>query len=133
MKLASRGSSLSRASLFHSHCCSCQLLPQLLNASKLQPKALVQHHACKLLPATAAHTPCDCLLLPCRSQLLLNAKTQLEALVAEKLDTAIAARDHAAVLRFVALHKPLAAPDKGVRRCACGALCGAVRACVALH
>eukprot|EP00878_Enallax_costatus_P016453 GHUV01017258.1.p1 GENE.GHUV01017258.1~~GHUV01017258.1.p1 ORF type:complete len:570 (+),score=170.72 GHUV01017258.1:179-1888(+) len=49
-------------------------------------------------------------------QLLLSAKAQLESVVAQRLDEAIAAHDHAGVLRFVKLYKPLAAPDKGVRR-----------------
>ncbi|WIA35384.1 hypothetical protein OEZ86_003832 [Tetradesmus obliquus] len=48
--------------------------------------------------------------------LLLSAKAQLEAVVSQRLEEAVAARDHAAVLRFVRLHKPLAAPEKGVSR-----------------
>ncbi|KAF6250525.1 component of oligomeric golgi complex 4, partial [Scenedesmus sp. NREL 46B-D3] len=40
-------------------------------------------------------------------QLLLSAKAQLESVVAQRLEEAVAARDHAAVLRFVRLHKPL--------------------------
>jgi hypothetical protein len=51
-------------------------------------------------------------------QLLLSAKAQLEAVVTQRLEEAVAARDHAAVLRFVRLHKPLAAPEKGISRCA---------------
>jgi hypothetical protein len=50
-------------------------------------------------------------------QLLLSAKAQLESVVTQRLEEAVAARDHAAVLHFVRLHKPLAAPDKGVSRC----------------
>jgi hypothetical protein len=49
-------------------------------------------------------------------QLLLSAKQQLEAVVHEKLEEAVAARDHAAVLRFVLLHQPLAIPEKGISR-----------------
>lgn len=56
-----------------------------------------------------------CPYLPLK-QLLLSAKAQLEAVVAQRLDEAVAAHDHAAVLRFVKLHKPLAAPEKGISR-----------------
>lgn len=51
-------------------------------------------------------------------QLLLSAKSQLEAVVGQRLEEAVSARDHTAVLRFVRLHKLLAAPDKGISRCA---------------
>jgi hypothetical protein len=44
-------------------------------------------------------------------QLLLGAKGQLEAVIAARLDDAVAARDHAAVMRFVKLHKPLGIPQ----------------------
>lgn len=50
-------------------------------------------------------------------QLLLSAKQQLETVVHQKLEEAVAARDHAAVLRFVLLHQPLAVPDQGISRC----------------
>jgi hypothetical protein len=50
-------------------------------------------------------------------QLLLSAKHQLETVVHQKLEEAVAARDHAAVLRFVLLHQPLAIPDQGISRC----------------
>jgi hypothetical protein len=46
-------------------------------------------------------------------QLLLGAKGQLEGVVAARLDAAVAARDHAAVMRFVKLHKPLGSPQVG--------------------
>lgn len=56
-----------------------------------------------------------CLLF---TQLLLSAKQQLETVVHQKLEEAVAAREHAAVLRFVLLHQPLAVPDQGISRCA---------------
>lgn len=49
-------------------------------------------------------------------QLLLSAKQQLENVVHQKLEEAVAAREHAAVLRFVLLHQPLAIPDQGISR-----------------
>ncbi|KAF8060573.1 COG4 [Scenedesmus sp. PABB004] len=49
-------------------------------------------------------------------QLLLSAKAQLEGVVSQRLEDAVGARDHAAVLRFVLIHKPLAAPERGVSR-----------------
>lgn len=57
--------------------------------------------------------PFSCCPLP---QLLLSAKQQLETVVQQKLEEAVAARDHPAVLRFVLLHQPLAIPDKGISR-----------------
>lgn len=59
----------------------------------------------------------------CHLQLLLSAKAQLESVVTQKLEEAVATRDHPAVLRFVQLHKPLAAPDQGVSRCGQGTGC----------
>jgi hypothetical protein len=55
-------------------------------------------------------------MLFCMLQLLLSAKAQLESVVSQKLEEAVAARDHTAVLRFVQLHRPLAASDKGISR-----------------
>lgn len=49
-------------------------------------------------------------------QLLLSAKQQLETVVHQKLEEAVAAREHAAVLRYVLLHQPLAIPDQGISR-----------------
>jgi hypothetical protein len=73
----------------------------------------------KLVPSLTADSP----PLP---QLLLSAKQQLESVVQQKLEEAVSARDHAAVLRFVLLHPPLAIPDKGISRwgmlvCCCAA------------
>lgn len=53
--------------------------------------------------------------LPCASQLLLSAKQQLEGVVAARLEEAAGARDHAAVMRFVKLYKPLGNPQVGAR------------------
>jgi len=47
-------------------------------------------------------------------QLLLSAKGQLEGVVAARLDEAVAARDHAAAMRFIRLHKPLGSPQARV-------------------
>ncbi|GBF96968.1 hypothetical protein Rsub_09048 [Raphidocelis subcapitata] len=49
-------------------------------------------------------------------QLLLAAKARLEAIVAARLEEAVAARDHAAVTRFVRLHRPLGNAQLGVSR-----------------
>lgn len=49
-------------------------------------------------------------------QLLLGAKSKLESIVAQKLEEAVAARDHANVLRFIKLHEPLGTPDKGLAK-----------------
>ncbi|KAI8468195.1 MAG: component of oligomeric golgi complex 4 [Monoraphidium minutum] len=49
-------------------------------------------------------------------QLLLSAKAQLEGVVAARLEEAVTARDHAAVMRFIKLHKPLGNTQAGVAR-----------------
>jgi hypothetical protein len=105
------------------------VIPQLLLSAKAQLESVV---SCGLpLAPTLCLIPFQLatyFLLPacCRSsvvlQLLLSAKAQLESVVSQRLEEAVAARDHAAVLRFVRLHKPLAAPEKGVSRCATAAL-----------
>jgi hypothetical protein len=82
-------------------CCSC-----------CQPKP---NHLLQQLPCLCCSPTHQTVLL----QLLLSAKAQLESVVAQRLEEAVAARDHAAVLRFVKLHKPLAAPEKGISRCDC--------------
>lgn len=71
------------------------------------------------LTKTECHVsrPVPCAVAMLSQQLLLSAKQQLEAVVHDKLEEAVAARDHAAVLRFVLLHQPLAIPDKGISRC----------------
>lgn len=45
----------------------------------------------------------------------MGAKAQLESVVTARLDEAVAARDHAAVMRFIKLHKPLGSPQVGRR------------------
>lgn len=114
-------------------------------AASVPPIAVTQRHAvfaqtpallcalsdikCRMNPPLQ-HTMCPQSLPPCCAalccprgtwfcppqQLLLSAKAQLESVVTQRLDEAIAAHDHAGVLRFVKLYKPLAAPDKGLRR-----------------
>jgi hypothetical protein len=49
-------------------------------------------------------------------QLLLAAKVQLEQVVSHKLEEATAARDHAGVLRYVLLHRPLGLAAQGLSK-----------------
>jgi len=64
-------------------------------------------------------------------QVLLSAKSKLEAVVDERFDDAVAKRDAASATRFARLYKPLGKQVCVVLcACACVYVCVCLRACV---
>jgi hypothetical protein len=82
--------------------------PAAASSSRHRPRAGVGLSALSYSGINAflrSHASC------CPPKLLLGAKSQLEGVVAARLEEAVAARDHGAVMRFVKLHKPLGTPQ----------------------